>query len=249
MRPMKRQNRFEYDLVLSFAGEDRKPVERVYQILRRHGVRVFYDKAEQTSLWGKNLYEHLQRIYRDKARFCAVFISKHYAKKRWTRHELRQAQERAFNESKEYILPIRLDATRVPGLNKTTGYVTFGRGEAATVANFILKKLGHPSFEEDDLGHLGWDGRYVQYNGHKMASYWPRKIKAAQKLGSLRLLRSTGRIRYGGEAEDWGANNGPCHDCGVVKGQFHVPGCDVERCPSCGTQLISCSCEFENDFR
>lgn len=26
------------------------------------------------------------------------------------------------------------------------------------------------------------------------------------------------RIRYGDEREDWGADRGPCHDCGVAKG-------------------------------
>ncbi len=50
------------------------------------------------------------------------------------------------------------------------------------------------------------------------------------------------RIRYGEEAENWGANRQPCHDCGAVKGQYHDFGCDVERCPVCGGQLIYCEC-------
>lgn len=33
-----------------------------------------------------------------------------------------------------------------------------------------------------------------------------------------------------------------CHDCGISKGGKHHPGCDMERCPRCGGQLISCSC-------
>jgi rRNA maturation endonuclease Nob1 len=51
------------------------------------------------------------------------------------------------------------------------------------------------------------------------------------------------RIRYGEEAEDWEADRQPCHDCGVIKGQLHVFGCDVERCPVCGGQLAFCECD------
>jgi len=36
-----------------------------------------------------------------------------------------------------------------------------------------------------------------------------------------------------------------CHDCGVKEGEFHIPGCDMERCPFCGRQLISCNCCYE----
>lgn len=33
-----------------------------------------------------------------------------------------------------------------------------------------------------------------------------------------------------------------CHDCGIVRGGVHHPGCDMERCPRCGGQLIGCGC-------
>jgi hypothetical protein len=36
-----------------------------------------------------------------------------------------------------------------------------------------------------------------------------------------------------------------CGDCHVLEGQYHVPGCDVESCPFCGKQLISCDCRYE----
>jgi len=31
-----------------------------------------------------------------------------------------------------------------------------------------------------------------------------------------------------------------CGDCGCRVGYFHHPGCDMEACPVCGEQLISC---------
>ena len=36
-----------------------------------------------------------------------------------------------------------------------------------------------------------------------------------------------------------------CHDCGAVEGALHELGCDMERCPFCGGQLITCSCAYE----
>lgn len=47
--------------------------------------------------------------------------------------------------------------------------------------------------------------------------------------------------------EHFGELSGRCHDCNIKHGGFHHPGCDVERCPKCGGQLISCGCLDEDD--
>jgi hypothetical protein len=94
-----------FDVAFSFAGEQREYVESTYNCLQRHRITVFYDKAQTASLWGKNLYEYVTDIYQNKARFCVVFLSRDYAKKLWTKHELKSMQARAFRDSREYILP------------------------------------------------------------------------------------------------------------------------------------------------
>ena len=38
----------------------------------------------------------------------------------------------------------------------------------------------------------------------------------------------------------------PCPDCAVAVGELHSPGCDMETCPCCGRQRISCACERDH---
>ena len=40
--------------------------------------------------------------------------------------------------------------------------------------------------------------------------------------------------------------SGRCHDCNIVHGGYHHPGCDVEKCPRCEGQLITCGCLSSN---
>jgi hypothetical protein len=40
----------------------------------------------------------------------------------------------------------------------------------------------------------------------------------------------------------------PCHDCGVIFGQLHLHGCDVEQCACCGGQRLGCECTAEEDL-
>jgi hypothetical protein len=33
-----------------------------------------------------------------------------------------------------------------------------------------------------------------------------------------------------------------CGDCGTPPRGMHHPGCDLERCPACGRQALTCGC-------
>jgi hypothetical protein len=140
----------KYDVAFSFAGEDRAFVGRVAQLLRDSGVRVFYDDYEKIDLWGKNLYTHLRDVYQHRAQYTVMFISERYARKLWTNHERESAQARAFEESSEYILPVRFDDTEVPGVLKTTGYLDLRHMEPEELADAILAKLGRSRSDADN---------------------------------------------------------------------------------------------------
>jgi hypothetical protein len=137
------QNAKPYDLALSFAGEDRGIVAEVARLLQSHGVKVFYDKDkfEEVLLWGKDLTAHLADIYKNRASYCAMFISVHYVSKAWPRLERQHAQSRALVEKREYILPIMLDQSEVPGLSSTVAYLDARNLSPAQIAEKLLRKV------------------------------------------------------------------------------------------------------------
>jgi hypothetical protein len=132
----------EYDVALSFAGENRQYVEDVAEGLRALSIKVFYDDFEKAELWGKNLYEHLVDVYRRRARFTVIFVSKHYAAKIWPNHERQAAQSRAIEENREYILPARFDDTELPGLLPTTHFIDLRKHPPQEVCSLICEKIG-----------------------------------------------------------------------------------------------------------
>jgi len=138
---MANNDQFEYDVALSFAGEDRTIVEEFATLLKSKNIKVFYDEYEAADLWGKDLIDHLVNIYSRKARYCVMFISQYYPLKKWTKVERRAAQERAFRDADEYILPVRLDDTQVPGITETTGYRDLRQHSIESIVNLLEQKL------------------------------------------------------------------------------------------------------------
>ena len=53
------------------------------------------------------------------------------------------------------------------------------------------------------------------------------------------------RIPYGEHEDD--LDRPKCDDCGVPRGKLHEIGCDLEPCPRCGGQAITCDCFYEDD--
>ena len=76
-----------------------------------------------------------------------------------------------------------------------------------------------------------------------------QKMKAATGCDEDRLIEfedgeTATPIAYG-DAPHYRDQDGPtqaCHDCGAMPGEFHHPGCDMERCPQCGGQYFICNC-------
>ncbi|GLY37280.1 hypothetical protein Amsp01_033040 [Amycolatopsis sp. NBRC 101858] len=134
---------YDYDIAVSFAGEDRELVRDVVTELKEHDVSVFFDEDSTAEMWGENLVDFLQAIYSRRARYAVIFISRHYVTKKWTTYERKAAQDRAFQQSAPYILPVRIDDSELPGLLSTIGYVDAGFAGVPGIVDAVLRKLGN----------------------------------------------------------------------------------------------------------
>ncbi len=130
-----------FDVAISFAGTEREHARQLAELSRSDGFSVFYDEFYPEFLWGKNLYVTFDEIFRKRARYCVIFVSKEYQNRVWTNHEIRSAQARALNEKGgEYILPIKVDETELDGLVPTIGYLPLAMG-IDKIAALLTRKM------------------------------------------------------------------------------------------------------------
>jgi hypothetical protein len=144
-----------YDVALSFAGEDRTYAEHLRDALEDLGHVVFYDHAEQHRILGEDVEAYLGPIYSSGSRFVVAALGEMYGRKRWTLFESEKYKDRI---ERGEVLPIW--STKVPptptDAMRSRGGLDFDpdgdlRSQAVAHAEVISKKLGeqYPTFDLD----------------------------------------------------------------------------------------------------
>jgi hypothetical protein len=131
----------KYRVALSYAGEDRPYVKRVYDYLAAHRVSTFYDQANPALLWGQHLTEELNRIYEKDSASVVIFASKDYAAKDWTRYERRSALSKAAHSPGVYVLLAKFDDTELPGVTGDVVYLSLSDYTPEEFAALLVKRL------------------------------------------------------------------------------------------------------------
>ena len=104
--------------------------------------RPFFDDYEKASLWGKDLYEHLDWVDQKAARFCVLFASEAYAAKVCATHE-RQKRAGQGPTGKPGVHPAgQVRRHRDSGLRPTVMYIDATTTTPAAPASLIGEKLG-----------------------------------------------------------------------------------------------------------
>lgn len=141
IRNMKESSTYKYDFALSFAGEDRNVVTMISDALNEKKINVFYDEYYEADMIGKKLSKYFQNKFGSETKFVVVFISKYYPIKDWTNFEFSIARDEAKLRKEEYILPVKLDDTKILGIHDDIGYIDYRTKGLTGTIRLLLEKL------------------------------------------------------------------------------------------------------------
>jgi hypothetical protein len=135
------KDQFEYDVVLSFAGEDRAVANEFADLCRAKNMKVLSEECRSIEPGGSDFVTHIAELYRTKACYCVMFISQHYPLKKWTESERTAAQQHALRDANEYLIPVQLDRTEVPGIREAASYWDLRQHSPESIVDWLEQKI------------------------------------------------------------------------------------------------------------
>lgn len=148
-------NSEEFDFAFSFAGEDRKIVEKIYKKLVVADFKVFYDYTYQAQLVGKDLYTLLRDLYKNKGKYVVCFISEHYTKKIWTNLEFTAVKERLMSTffAGDFLIPILIGNPEM--LEDIPSFIGFYQHKSINdTVNMLKEKINTTILEDNFLNNV-----------------------------------------------------------------------------------------------
>jgi len=136
------ENKFDYDVIFSLAGEQATYVGEVAKYLIDHEIKVWFYKFHKVELWGKNQIDYYSQIFMKSAKYCVVFISKEYVEKIWPNLERQFIQSRWLKDP-EYLLPARFDESLIIGIPDTISYISLKNLAPEEFGKLIAQKVIH----------------------------------------------------------------------------------------------------------
>lgn len=135
------KDKYEYDVFLSHASEDKDEVARPLAVLlQERGLRVWFDEFEFRI--GDNLIAKLNTGI-DESRSGILILSKDFFGKNWTEHELKRLENLAVTDNR-VLFPIWHRITEAEVREYRASLVDiFGR----STATYTLREIAHEIYE------------------------------------------------------------------------------------------------------
>lgn len=104
---------FEWDIAISFAGENRAFASFITDQLKELDISVFYDRNYEDNYLGGLWSENFLNIFQNKSRLVVVILDEHHKSKVWPTFERDCFRSRI---SEGEVIPVFLDKTIFPGI-------------------------------------------------------------------------------------------------------------------------------------
>jgi hypothetical protein len=131
-----------YDVALSFSGKDSAVANQLYRVLKRGGLDVYsYNKQNQ---FGESLFIVTRQVFNSGASNAVVIMSENYAEGYWTKKEWKELLKAKKARRIKKLFLVRLDNTRLPGLNEGEIFEVWGNNPVE-IGKKVISQLGRCS--------------------------------------------------------------------------------------------------------
>jgi hypothetical protein len=117
-----REENYEFDIAISFAGENRALAKHIAEQLLSLDVQVFYDENFESNYLGKAWSKEFTRIFGSASRYVLCLLDANHQQKIWPTFEREVFIPRI---QKAEVIPVYLDDTPVVGVSKDVVGIIF----------------------------------------------------------------------------------------------------------------------------
>jgi len=129
---------YEFDIAISFAGENRELARLIAGQLESLDCSVFFDERYEANYLGAALHKHFEEVFRNRSRLVVCLLDKHHLEKIWPTFEREAFTPRIAEEA---VVPIFLDDTAFPGIPNDIAGIKFQRRDDESLENQVADEI------------------------------------------------------------------------------------------------------------
>jgi len=131
-------SKFKYDFAISYAGEDIKIAQGIFQSIKEKygGYSIFFAPKEKSKLIGQDGEEFFKNLFKY-SKQVIVILSENYKRKEWARYEWDIIKKRS---KENRCIPIKIDKVEILGFSSKFIYLPFSNN-FEEIALLCIEKL------------------------------------------------------------------------------------------------------------
>lgn len=129
---------YEFDVAISFAGENREVARVISDELQSLDCSVFFDELYEANYLGGAWRKQFEDIFKNRSRVVICILDRNHADKIWPTFERECFSPRVADEA---VIPVFLDDTKFPGISQDIIGIVFKRDDSKSLANQIADDI------------------------------------------------------------------------------------------------------------